>query len=308
MTDSAPDFEQLGRAELLAAPPARAGQTSRRYVLVDVFTQTPLEGNAVAVFTDARGLSSQVMQRVARELNLSETVFVLPGSAGATARARIFTPAQELPFAGHPVLGCAAVIAAALGLRSVSLQTGVGNIALEMQREEVRVLRGEMEQRVAAPRPYAQAQQLFEALGVDAPALPVECYENGPLHVMVALSSEEAVAALAPDIRALGALDGVAVSCFAGDARRYKTRVFAPGAGVAEDPATGSAAGALAVHLGRHGRVPFGRCIEIHQGKEIARPSTLYAQADADADAGDVRRVRVGGCSVIVGEGTLLLP
>jgi trans-2,3-dihydro-3-hydroxyanthranilate isomerase len=308
MTDVAPDFEQLGRADLLAAEPASSRQAHRRYALVDVFTQTPLEGNPVAVFTDARGIASQVMQRVARELNLSETVFLLPASTGATAQARIFTPTQELPFAGHPVLGAAAVVAAALDLGSVSLQTGVGDIALEMQREDSRVLRGDMEQRVPTPRPYRQTTQLLGALGVDEPALPVECYENGPLHVLVALDSDAAVAALAPDMGALGALDGVAVSCFAGQAQRYKTRVFAPGAGVAEDPATGSAAGTLAVHLGRHNRVPFGRRIEIHQGQEIGRPSTLYAQADTANGAGDVRRVLVGGSAVIVGGGELLLP
>lgn len=307
MTGFAPDFERLARADLLGAPAGSVERTSRRYVLADVFTATPLEGNPLAVFTDARGLSSQLMQRVARELNLSETVFLLPGSAGVTARARIFTPAQELPFAGHPALGCAAVIAAALELRDVSLQTGVGEIAFEMRREDARVLRGEMEQRVPAPRPCAQPAQLLAALGVDESALPVECYENGPLHVFVALHSEDDVARLAPDIRALGALQGVAASCFAGDAERYKTRVFAPGVGVAEDPATGSAAGPLAVHLGRHGRVPFGRRIEIHQGQEIGRPSTLYAQADAGADGGQVRRVRVGGCVRIVGEGEFLL-
>jgi trans-2,3-dihydro-3-hydroxyanthranilate isomerase len=301
---SSPDFELIGRADLLSREPAPADPTLRRYLLVDVFTRVPLEGNALAVFTDARGLSSAQMQRVARELNLSETVFLLPGTGATAARARIFTPTLELPFAGHPVLGCGAVIAAALDQSSFSLQTRLGDIALEMRREDGRVLCGEMEQRVPTPRPYAQAPQLLEALGVVGSALPVECYENGPLHVFVALDSEHAVAALAPDITALASLEGVAASCFAGEGDRYKSRVFVPGAGVAEDPATGSAAGPLAVHLGRHGRVPFGRRIEVHQGAEIGRPSILYAQADAED--GRVERVRVGGCAVIVGAGEFL--
>jgi trans-2,3-dihydro-3-hydroxyanthranilate isomerase len=297
----APDFDLIQRAATLVTGAARPHQRSRRYLRVDVFTRAPLEGNPLAVFTDGRGLSSQTMQRLARELNLSETAFLLPGSGTAAARVRIFTPAQELAFAGHPVLGCAAVIAAALDRASVVLQTGVGDIALEMQREDASVMRGEMQQRVPTGRPYAQASQLLEALGVGESALPIECYENGPLHVLVALDRELAVARLAPDVGALAELRGVVVSCFAGRAQRYKTRAFAPGAGVAEDPATGSAAGPLAVHLGRHGWVPFGRRIEIHQGQEIGRPSILYAQADADA--GRVRRVRVGGWAVIVGSG-----
>jgi trans-2,3-dihydro-3-hydroxyanthranilate isomerase len=300
----ASDFDQLDRAHVLAPDPVAADARGRRYVRVDVFTRTPLQGNALAVFTDARGMSPQAMQRSARELNLSETVFLLPGSSAAAARARIFTPAQELAFAGHPVLGAAAVISAALGLERFSLQTGVGDIALQMRGEQGRVLCGEMEQRVPKWRPCARAQQLLEALGVEHSALPVECYENGPLHVFVALDSDQAVARLAPDTRALAELQGVAVSCFAGAAGRYKTRVFAPGAGVAEDPATGSAAGPLAVHLSRHGRIAFGERIEIHQGEEIGRPSVLYAQADAHA--GRVQRVLVGGCAVIVGAGTLL--
>jgi trans-2,3-dihydro-3-hydroxyanthranilate isomerase len=295
------DFDLIAQAGGRVARADANDEASRRYLRLDVFTTAPLHGNPLAVFTDARGLSSQTMQRLARELNLSETAFLLPGSGAATARVRIFTPEQELPFAGHPALGCAAVIAAALDQRSIVLQTGVGDIALEMQREDARRLRGEMEQRVPAARPYEQVSQLLDALGVGEPALPVECYENGPLHVLVALDSERTVAELAPDIRALAELRGVVVSCFAGDAQRYKTRAFAPGAGVAEDPATGSAAGPLAVHLGRHGWVPFGRRIEIHQGQELGRPSVLYAQADADA--GRVRRVIVGGCAVIVGGG-----
>jgi trans-2,3-dihydro-3-hydroxyanthranilate isomerase len=298
---SALDFDLLDRASVLACGRADAEPTTRRYVRADVFTRVPLQGNPLAVFTDARGLSAAVMQRLARELNLSETVFLLPGHASADARARIFTPAQELPFAGHPVLGGAAVISAALARDRVLLQTGVGDIAVGVQREEGSVLRGVMDQRVPSPRHFARAREVLDALGVERSALPVECYENGPLHVLVALDSERAVASLAPDMRALGALQGVAVSCFARAGERCKTRVFAPGAGVAEDPATGSAAGPLAVHLGRHGWVPFGRRIEIRQGDEIGRPSELYAQADADG--GQVRRVRVGGCTVIVGAG-----
>ncbi len=117
----------------------------------------------------------------------------------------------------------------------------------------------------------------------------------------VALGSEEEVAALRPDRSRLLELGGIGVNCFAGAGSRWKTRMFAPGHGVDEDPATGSAAGPLALHLARHGRIGFGAEIEIAQGAEIARPSTLYARVEGSADA--VERIEVGGSAVVVARG-----
>jgi trans-2,3-dihydro-3-hydroxyanthranilate isomerase len=132
-------------------------------------------------------------------------------------------------------------------------------------------------------------------------------YENGPRFVYVGLGSEEDVAALRPDFNALLDLSGlVGVDCFAGSGGRWKSRMFAPGSGVAEDPATGSAAGPLAVHLARHGRIAFGDEIEIAQGVEIGRPSTLYARADGSPE--QLERVEVGGSAVIVARGEFRLP
>jgi trans-2,3-dihydro-3-hydroxyanthranilate isomerase len=126
-------------------------------------------------------------------------------------------------------------------------------------------------------------------------------------HVYVALSSEEAVAELKPDMGRLKDLPAaLGVNCFAGSGSRWKTRMFAPAAGVPEDPATGSAAGPLAVHLARHGRIDFGAEIEILQGAEIGRPSTLYALAEGSAE--QVERVEVGGSAVVVARGEFRLP
>ena len=277
---------------------------ARRYVVVDVFTDTPLEGNALAVFTDGRGLSSNAMQRLARELNLSESVFVLPPEDGGDARIRIFTPTHELPFAGHPVLGCAIMIASSLERTSLTLETGVGPIALELQREGGAVVSGRMQQALPTWRPYEHEAELLQALGVERSGLPVEAYENGPLHVYVELESERAVAALEPDMRALARLAPAAANCFAGSGGRWKTRMFAPGGGVPEDPATGSAAGPLAVHLSRHGRIGFGEEIEIRQGEEIGRPSLLRARADGSPER--LERVEVSGRAVIVASGRFL--
>jgi trans-2,3-dihydro-3-hydroxyanthranilate isomerase len=275
--------------------------SARRYVVADVFTDTPLEGNGLGVFTDGRGLSAELMQRIARELNLSETVFVLPAERGGDARLRIFTPAVELPFAGHPVLGSAIVLASALGSTSLTLETGAGPVPVALQRDGGRVVSGRMQQPIPSWARYEHEPALLRALGVERSGLPVEVYDNGPLHVYVELNNERAVAELAPDMRALAALAPVNSSCFAGSGGRWKTRMFAPGAGVPEDPATGSAAGPLAVHLSRHGRIAFGEEIEIRQGAEIGRPSVLYARAQGSPER--IERVQVSGSAVIIASG-----
>src|SRR2546421_6885561 len=253
-------------------------QQSLPYVLVDVFTDKPLEGNQLGVFTDARRLSGEQMQRLAREMNFAECTFVLPPEQGGDARIRIFTPAKELPFAGHPVLGTAFVVAEQKGLDMVRLETGMGVVPLELRREGGRIVFGRMQQPIPAWRPYEREAELLAALGVRRSRLPVEAYQNGPLHVYVELESEAEVAALRPNLAALKELPDVGANCFAGSGRRWKTRMFAPAHGVNEDPATGSAAGPLAVHLARHGRIAFGDEIEIRQGAELKRPSLLFAR------------------------------
>ena len=275
------------------------------YVVCDVFTDIPLAGNQLAVFTAAEPIPAERLQRLARELNLSETVFVYPPTAGGDARIRIFTPVAELPFAGHPVLGTAFVLGMASGSDLVRLETGNGVVPIELRREGGRVVFGRMRQPIPTWEHFAEEEKLLRALGVAASLLPVEGYRNGPTHVFVELESEAAVAALKPDLTALGELTQVGVNCFAGSGTRWKTRMFGPALGVAEDPATGSAAGPLAVHLARHGRIHFGTEIEIRQGEEIGRPSLLYARATGSAES--IEAVEVGGSAVIVARGSFNL-
>ena len=141
----------------------------------------------------------------------------------------------------------------------------------------------------------------LRALGVERSSLPIEFYRNGPQFVYVALEDEAAVAALSPDFGALSALGQVGVNCFAGGGTHVRTRMFGPGVGVAEDPATGSAAGPLALHLARHGRTQFGVRIEIRQGEEIGRPSRIYARVEGSRERPE--RITVGGSAVIVARG-----
>ena len=279
---------------------------SFRFVVCDVFTDTPLTGNQLAVFTDARELDESRLQPLAREMNFSETVFVYPASEDGHARIRIFTPEVEVPFAGHPTLGTAFVLGGPLQLEVIRLETGRGVVPVLLEREGARIVFGRMQQPIPTVESYPDEAGLLAALGVVRSELPVEVYDNGLHHVYVTLGSEEEVAALKPDLGRLADDDELlGVNTIAGSGDRWKTRMFVPGGTIAEDPATGSAAGPLALHLARHGRIAFGDEIEITQGVEIGRPSKLYARVEGSAE--QVGLVEVGGSAVIVARGEFRL-
>lgn len=272
-----------------------------RYVVADVFTDTPLQGNQVAVFTDARDIPEHRLQELAREINFSETTFVYPPADDGHVRVRIFTPSVELPFAGHPLLGTAVVLGGPLQLIEIGLETGKGTIAIELEREGARIVSARMRQPVPTIAPFPHVDELLAALGGVESQLPVELYDNGVPHVYVALGSREDVATLRPDLGALEKLGAYGVNCFAGEGTAWKTRMFGIGLGVTEDPATGSAAGPLALHLARHGRVAYGDELEIVQGEEIGRSSVLYATAYS------AEHIEVAGSAVIVARGEFQL-
>jgi trans-2,3-dihydro-3-hydroxyanthranilate isomerase len=272
-----------------------------RFVIADVFTDTPLAGNQLAVFTDAREIPEERLQALAREINFAETVFVYPSAGDGHARMRIFTPALELPFAGHPVLGTAFVLGGPLQLDEIWLETGAGVVSIRLEREGSQLVFGWMRQPAVAAEAFEQATELLDVLGVQESGLPVELYRQGPGHVLIELGSPEAVVALRPNADALLAANPYGTVCFARDADSWKTRVFVPAHGVLEDAATGSAAGPVALHLARHGRIEFGDEIVIRQGAEIGRPSTLHAVARSPED------VEVGGCAVVVARGEFRL-
>ncbi len=277
-----------------------------RYVVVDVFTDKPLQGNQLAVFTDAREIPESLLQPLAREMNFSETVFVYPAAGAGDVWIRIFTPMAELPFAGHPVLGTAFVLGGPLQRIELRLETGAGVVPVTLEREGARIVFGWMSLPIPRIEAFEREDELLAALRVERSALPVELYDLGIRHVMVALPNADAVASVEPDLTALARLQGiVGTSCFAGEGAQWKTRMFAPADGVPEDPATGSAAGPLACHLARHGRISFGEEIEIAQGAEVGRPSTLYARVEGTAE--QIEKVEVGGSAVIVARGEFKL-
>jgi trans-2,3-dihydro-3-hydroxyanthranilate isomerase len=282
----------------------QGGELTREFLIADVFTGTPLEGNQLGIFPDGRTLSAELMQKATREMNFSETVFFLPpdNPDKADAHVRIFTPGRELAFAGHPTLGSAWVLAEILGKDTVTLQLGVGlvPVSLDLDAGSGEVTFGRMSQPIPRLGAHDRIPELLAALGVQPYGLPVEVYDNGTPHAYVEVASESALAAIAPDMQALAQL-GIGTGVFAEADGHWAYRNFVPHFGVPEDPATGSAAGPLAVHLARHGRIAFGEEIEIRQGAQVKRPSVLYARAEGTLEK--VERVLVGGRSVLVASG-----
>lgn len=294
---------------------------------VDVFTQTPYAGNPLAVVLDAQGLSTGQMQAIAAEMNLSETSFVLPPDRpGADYRMRIFTPTLELPFAGHPSVGTAHVLfeegrfGTGTGIVTVRQQVAVGVLPIEIRPRPngpplVLMTQSKPE---FWPR-YDDVGRLASALGlrpedIQRSGLPVHVASTGLQQMMVPVASLDAVVGMKPDMRVLAELElalGVTgFEVFSLETRSGATvhvRFFGPASGVAEDPATGSAAGGLGAYLVKHKAVDVSRSpvhITIEQGEELKRPSRI--EVEVDHQKGEPKAVRVGGTCVTVFKGKLL--
>ena len=300
-----------------------------RFLQYDVFTSVPFGGNQLAVFPEAGGLSADEMQAIAREMNYSETTFVLPASdPKALRRVRIFTPAAELPFAGHPVVGTTFALAAegmipAAEPSPIHLQLGVGTLPVDLLFEGERVCFVWMHQPVPEFTPWqGDAAQLAAALGLApddlAPDLPIERGSAGVPFLYIPIRSLDALGRTQPEPALAALLEGperhLGAYLFARDGLpagvTARSRMFAPEFGIAEDAATGSAAGPFGVYLLRHGQLTPDEHDEtrlrVEQGVEMGRPSALHVATNGPADA--VRDVRVGGEAVLMARGDLLLP
>lgn len=262
-----------------------------RYEILDVFAEAPLQGNPLAVVFGAARLATAGMQALARETNLSETAFVLHGAPRDGAfDVRIFTPARELPYAGHPTLGTAFAIRDALcggAAESVALRLGVGVVPVRFAADGLAWL----ESPPADLTPFGDAELAAAALGLPPaaldPALPVESAGGRQLFVPLRDRARVEAARVEPAAYAkLCARGPKALYCFARGARdprnQFSVRLFAPAAGIPEDPATGSAAGWLGQYLVRHRALGDGPIdVRLEQGHAIARPSRLHVRASA---------------------------
>ena len=298
---------------------------SYRYCTADVFTNVAFGGNQLAVLPDARGLSDAQMQNITREFNYSETAFVFPPEAGGTKKLRIFTPGSEIPFAGHPTVGSAHVLAAIGEIKLTGAETqivfeeGVGPISVTIRAEGSNPVFAQLS--VAklpevGPQPPTRTT-LAEILSLDASDIvggttPPQALSCGLPFLIVPLKNRDAVA------RARVKLDrweevmqrfwAPDIMVFAKEAEHeghdIRARVFVPGQGISEDPATGSANATLAGYLAQRDHATEGtlRWV-VEQGYEMGRPSIL--EIEADKVAGQVTAIRVGGASVLVAEGAL---
>ena len=301
--------------------------TERRFATLDVFTETPLAGNPLAVVLDAEGLDGPAMQAIAREFNLSETVFVSPPEAPRhRARLRIFTPARELPFAGHPTVGTAVLLALrdrtgraqAADATAFGLEEGIGVVSCVVEAGE-----GAGRARFKLPVLPAylgeapETAALAEALGLTAAEIGFNRHRPsrhgaGPAFTFVPLESREALDRARPEAGRIAELypagEADALYLYAldpeGIGRQYRARMFAPHLGVPEDPATGSAAAAFSGVLMQFEPLGEGtHDVVIRQGISMGRPSTVALQLVLAEGA--LRSVEIAGSAVVVSEGVL---
>jgi trans-2,3-dihydro-3-hydroxyanthranilate isomerase len=295
------------------------------FVQLDVFSRTPLTGNPLAIFTDARGLTDQQMQALAREMNLSETTFVLPREPQVEAqegkRVRIFTVEEELPFAGHPTLGTALYLhsTAASGADEIVLDLNVGKIGVrftaDSKHRSNRVagdVFGDMRQRDPEFGPTLPRDQLASVLGSEeiTAKWPSQIVSTGLPFAIVPIRDSKTLANLKPDLVRAGALlEGTGARfCYfispeeRGGRLEVRARMFFYGG---EDPATGSAAGCAISWMVRHGVAKSDERILIYQGVEARRPSEIFVRATRDGEK--VTNVRVGGYAAEVLRGTVSL-
>ncbi len=286
------------------------------FVHLDVFTRKPLEGNQLAVFGDARGLTDLDMQKLAKEMNLSETTFILPREPEVESRegirVRIFTVNEELPFAGHPTLGTAWYLQQKRGGEEVVLDLKVGKIPVHFEQRNG-LLFGEMQQAEPVFGAVHSPADVAKVLGLpvselDA-SLPIQTVSTGMPFTMVPFAKRENLENLsvswpqmAPYLASLGSPSFFYFVCPLGKGQLRARMIFYNG----EDPATGSAAGCCAAWAVRHGVLASNEQGAIDQGVEMGRPSKIYIRATKTGDG--VTNVRVGGNVVHVIDGSVVLP
>ena len=322
----APADDQIDNPQFNLGNLGNLGNPMYRYVHVDVFTETPLEGNQLAVFPEPAGLSDALMQKVAQEMAFSESTFVWPKQGPGDVRMRIFTPGRELAMAGHPTIGTTFALAAEgtieRGRREFVFELGVGPTPVALEWGNDGLTFAWMTQGLPKFGPtFDDVGRLAGAAGIAASDVvaqaPPQIVSCGVPFLFVALASRAAVDAAALDRRGMAARladaggEEHAVFFFttertrqAGDETVY-SRMLAPSFGIVEDPATGGASGPLGCYVVQHGLVPAetARHMISLQGVAMRRPSRIHVAIESHN--GSIGRVQVGGQSVIVGSGQL---
>lgn len=295
-----------------------------RYLHLDVFTSKPFEGNQLAVFPDPGELSTETMQRIAREMAFSESTFIYPAEKGGDVRMRIFTPGEELPMAGHPTIGSTFALALEgtipRGREGFVFELGVGPTPVSLEWDKAGLSFAWMTQPLPTFSTVIDDRAgMAAALGIEekalADGLPIQVVSCGVRFLFIPIATRETVDAVAIDRRALAracqvaGIEELPVFLFTtqagADEATVYSRMLAPGFGIVEDPATGGASGPLGSYLLHHGVVAPAAAGEILslQGAAMRRPSWIHIAIEGQPDR--ITRVSVGGQSVLVGRGEL---
>ncbi|WP_237386669.1 PhzF family phenazine biosynthesis protein [Xenorhabdus sp. Sc-CR9] len=248
------------------------------YNVMNAFTHIPLEGNPVAVFHDSEVLSAPVMQAIARQLQLSETTFISERTENGHARVRIFTPVNELPFAGHPLMGTASAFSRRHGLNHFVFHTHFGAVPVSVEHHSEVLSEVKITVPLASYKPFVEEKKLLTALGLEKAELPVEIYDAGARHVLVAVDSISTLHGLQPDQRALADFDDLAVNCFSWQGTQVENRMFSPAYGVTEDAGTGSVVGPIVQHLIKYRQLQMNEKVVIEQGILLNRRCVMYGE------------------------------
>lgn len=262
-----------------------------QFAVVDAFALRPFSGNPVAIVEAEGHIDDILAQQIAGQFNLSETTFIDKRSDG-DFDIRIFTPVNQLPLAGHPLLGTAAYLGSAYNRRELTMHTRGGLLRARINDSHV-----ELEQPMSSGVPYERALEAQKALGVRAPTSPVKIYDVGPRHVLVGCENTNQLDALTPDHHALASHIDVAFICYAPTAEGVIARMFSPAYGVVEDAATGSAAVPLLKHAQTH-HAHLGNLLHIVQGRSLGREShitALHTPGDSTGWVSGMTRLRMDG-------------
>ncbi|MGD8165402.1 PhzF family phenazine biosynthesis protein [Pantoea sp. FN0307] len=248
------------------------------YTILNAFTNSPLEGNPVSVFHNSGDISAPVMQAIARQLQLSESTFISEVTTDGQARVRIFTPVNELPFAGHPLMGAASAFSRRHGLEQFIFHTDIGAVKVTVEHHSSTLSTVKINVPPALNIPFNEEKRLLKALGLKQSVQPIEMYDAGARHVLVPVDSIQTLHSLRPDHQALAEFENLAVNCFTWCGFKAENRMFSPAYGVKEDAGTGSVVGPIALHLMKYGQLKANERLTIEQGILLNRRCVMHGE------------------------------
>ena len=275
------------------------------FVLIDAFSSIPLIGNPVAIFFDADDLSDKIMQQIAMEMHLSEVTFIRKPLRGGTINVKIFTPVNELPFAGHPLIGTAHAYLDRIELDEALFETQVGTIKVWREQDADGHSLISMFQPFPRQVAFNNQDQVLAALKLTSNPTPICLYVNGPRHLIVHITTVSDLFSIKPNYDALSTFPDMAINCFSIENDIVYSRMFSPAYGVIEDAGTGSAAGPLAIHCINYNLMQNNNQIIIEQGHLLGKRCVMKVKVQHSSL--NSKNVILSGETSMVGAGHLVI-